>query len=218
MESKKRPSNYELQVEEWQRRFLRMDLAELCRRLPELTIENDDLKITQFGRRCAVSLKTGQIRDLDEPTAELSIGEIFNIFTLFAYAKPDAALSGEWLAFADLKDAAVFGPAFKRGTLASFARMFSGRPEALVRGCEALGGVRLSVGDVGYELKAFECIPMRVIFWDSDDEFEAQANILFDRSATDFIHVESTVTIADVGVMRIAQAAGIEPHTGYEMQ
>ena len=218
MHMKKRPSNSQLQVEEWRQRFLRMDVAELCRRLPEVKVENGDLKITHFGRRCAVSLETGHIRDLDEPAAELSLGEILNIYTLFAYVKPNAVLTDEWLPFAELKNASVFGPAFKKSSLEPFAKMFSGRPEALAKGCEALDGVKLDVGDVGYELKAFECIPMRVIFWDADDEFEAQANILFDRSATDFIHVESTVTIADAGIMRIARAAGINGRVGFELK
>ena len=218
MHMKKRPSNYALQIDEWKQRFLQMDMVELCRLLPELKIENGDLKITHFGRCCAICLETGDIRDLDEPTAELSIGEMLNIYTLLYYVKPNAALSGEWMPFEQLKDASVFGPAFRKGNLEPFAKMFSGRPEALAKGCEALGGVKLNVGDVGYELKAFDCIPMRVIFWDADDEFEAQANILFDSSATDFIHVESTVTIASVGVMRIASAAGIAPRGGFEMK
>ena len=48
---------------------------------------------------------------------------------------------------------------------------------------------------------------MQFLFWDGDDEFPAQANILYDASATDFIHVESTVTLASEGLFRLAQAA-----------
>lgn len=72
-----------------------------------------------------------------------------------------------------------------------------------------LGGLRLDLH--GYQLPAFECIPMRLYFWDGDEDFEAQANLLFDESAVDFIHVESVVTIASVGVFRLAEAAGLSP-------
>ena len=51
---------------------------------------------------------------------------------------------------------------------------------------------------------------MRVLFWDADDEFPAQANLLFDKNATDFIHVESVVTIAsqaEVWLERLAADA-----------
>lgn len=58
-------------------------------------------------------------------------------------------------------------------------------------------------------MKAFECIPVRFLFWDGDDEFPAQGNVLFDASATDFIHGESVVTIAAIGLDRIAKFAGV---------
>ena len=51
---------------------------------------------------------------------------------------------------------------------------------------------------------------MQYLFWDKDDEFEAQGNILFDYSVTDYIHVESTVSLAIEGIMRLAEVAGIE--------
>ena len=40
-------------------------------------------------------------------------------------------------------------------------------------------------------------------------EFEAQANILFDYSATAFNHVESAVSTAEMGVRRLAELAGL---------
>ena len=63
--------------------------------------------------------------------------------------------------------------------------------------------------DMGYELSAFQCIPVRFLFWEGDEEFPAQGNLLFDAGATDFIHGESIVTIASVGLSRLAAAAGV---------
>ncbi len=50
--------------------------------------------------------------------------------------------------------------------------------------------------------EAFPCIPLQFIFWDGDDEFPAQANILFDKNITDFTHEETVVLIAEEGVDR----------------
>ena len=50
---------------------------------------------------------------------------------------------------------------------------------------------------------------MRVLFWDGDEEFSAQCNLLFDRSATDFIHVESLVSIASEALKHLADTAGL---------
>ena len=62
----------------------------------------------------------------------------------------------------------------------------------------------------GFLLKAFECIPVRLNFWDADEEFPAQANLLFDSSATDFNHEESIATIATEGMYQLADVAGLQ--------
>ena len=213
----KKISNYELQCEDWRQRFLKMNVSSLMKKLPELRIEGGDLVVSHYARRCGVDLETGLIRDLDAPEKPLSISERLNIYTLFEYSKPEARLSGSWVPFSELRDASVFTSAFRRGNMEPFAAAFSGRAAALVRGCEKLGGTRLAMSDVGYELKAFDCIPVWFLFWDGDEEFPAQANILFDSSAVDFIHVESTVTIASVGVARIAEEAGCDAGGGFDM-
>ena len=74
---------------------------------------------------------------------------------------------------------------------------------------QKLDGRELPQGDVGYEIRAFDCMPMRFFFWERDEEFEAQGNILFDYSATDFNHVESAVSIADAGIRRLAELADL---------
>ncbi len=59
------------------------------------------------------------------------------------------------------------------------------------------------------QVEAFACIPVRYLFWEGDDEFPAQANMLFDASATDYIHGESILTIGSYGLSRLAELAGL---------
>ena len=108
-----------------------------------------------------------------------------------------------------LKDTSPFSKAFQEGVTEPFSRMFSGYVKELSQACEKLGGKKLPWSDAGYELKAFDCIPVRFLFWEGDDEFPAQGNVLFDASATDFIHGESVVTIAAIGLDRIVKLAGV---------
>lgn len=201
-------SNYELQRRQWQRRFLDMDHAALCRRLPELEETADQLRLWHFGRQFAVSREDGAIRCLSDD-GPVSYNEQMNIYTLFHYCVPGARLTGEWLPFRDLRHASPFASAYHSGIIRPLARTFAGREDLLPGAVRELGGLRLDLH--GYQLPAFECIPMRLYFWDGDEDFEAQANLLFDESAVDFIHVESVVTIASVGVFRLAEAAGLSP-------
>lgn len=54
------------------------------------------------------------------------------------------------------------------------------------------GGVREPVGDVAYRLPTFDFLPVIVQFWESDEEFPASFQILWDENVLDFMHYETT--------------------------
>ena len=169
-------SNYVKLCEDWADKFMKMDLENLRKRVPELKEEK---------------------------------GFFTLVYTLLGYAKEGAFFMNKWVPFADLRNARPFAPAYKVGETDVFGATFSGHEKELREAFGKLGGKELPQGDVGYEIRAFECMPMRFFFWERDEEFEAQGNILFDYSATDFNHVESAVSIADAGIRRLAELADL---------
>lgn len=201
-------SNYIKLCEDWAEKFLKMDQKDLKRRVPELKEENGFLTIVHFGRKFGISQKDGSIHSLDGQR-EPDTTEMLNIYTLLGYAKENAFFMDKWVPFADLRNARPFAPAYKIGETDVFSATFSGHGKELKEAFQKLGGKKLPQGDVGYEIRAFECMPLRFFFWEKDEEFEAQGNILFDYSATDFNHVESAVSVADVGIRRLAELAGV---------
>lgn len=196
-------NNYDQWRIDWQQRFLSMDKAALLRKLPFLQLEDQAVLVPYFDRVIAIRLDSGAI----EPP--LSLMDEMNIYTMLWYSKEGASLTGQWLPFEELKDARPFGPAFRKGNLAPFAATFDGQPEKPAQALVSMGGKKLPHGEVGYEIPVFPCIPMQVLFWDGDEEFPAQANLLFDKSATDFIHVESIVSIASEALKHLAERAGL---------
>ena len=201
-----RISNYEQNCIDWRNRFLAMDHARLMELLPELRREGEELCLRHFGREYRVDCTTGYIREAvsgREPDHTTQL----NIYTLFGFVQPGAKFLGDWVNFAGLRGTAPFDPAYRKGVLRPLAQTFSGHLPALERAAEALGALKLGYGDLSFQLPAFDCIPLRFLFWEGDEEFPAQANILFDRSATDFIHPESTVSIAMAGLFALAEAA-----------
>ncbi len=201
-------NNYEKWCQEWQERFLTLDLNILLKKLPELKTEGDYLTLLYFHKKYGIHTKTGEIICF-ESQKPLTLFSKLNIYTLLWYSKENAALQGEWLPFRSLKDASPFGPAFQKTVTEVFAATFAGHVEELTKACLAMGGQKLSHSDAGFELSAFACIPVRYLFWDTDEEFPAQANILFDRSATDYIHVESLVSIASEGLSLLSDLADL---------
>lgn len=196
-------NNYAKWRTDWQKRFLTMDIPSLIKKLPFLTLEQDRLLLPYFGQSCSIRLSDGVV---EQP---MSLMDEMNIYTMLWYSKAGAVQTGDWQPFEQLKDARAFGPAFRKGNLAPFAATFDGHADLLRQALIDFGGRPLPTGDVGYEIDVFPCIPMRVLFWDGDDEFPAQCNLLFDRSATDFIHVESIVSIASEALKHLAAKAGL---------
>ena len=201
-------SNYEKNCRDWQARFLTMDQERLLALIPGLAREGGDLTLRHFGEKFAVDAATGAIRSLDRP-GPVSATVRLNIYTLFGYVSPLARFRDQWVTFPQLRDTSVFETAFQNAILRPLAATFSGHAGALRRALEAMGGPPLPTGDVGYQVEAFACIPVRYLFWEGDDEFPAQANMLFDASATDYIHGESIVTIGSYGLSRLAELAGL---------
>lgn len=201
-------NHYEKNCQDWRNRFLKMDLAERMAVLPELKREGGCLTLRHFHRKLGIRLEDGRMEALEDARPVSHITQL-NVYTLLGYASPGARLLGQWMPFERLRHAAPFGPAFRRGVIKTFAATFSGHADRLEDAMERLGGRRLAHADVGFELKAFECIPVRFLFWEGDDEFPAQGNLLFDQSATDFIHVESVVSIATEGLRQLAREADL---------
>ena len=207
-------SNYIKLCDEWAEKFLRMDKMELMKKLPELKQEDGYLKIVHFGVPFGVRESDGKIERLDGKT-EANATEMLNIYTLFGYVKEQAFFMDKWVPFADLRNARPFAPAYKTGVTDVFAETFSGHAEELRKAFMKLNGTELPQGDVGYQINAFACEPMRFYFWDRDEEFEAQANMLFDSEITEFMHEENVVCVAADAVYYLTLAAGMTPEKIY---
>jgi hypothetical protein len=204
----KQISNYERLCDEWAGRMKTVDMQAVMHRLPEVEFDGSAYTLHHFGRKLAMDSENFTITAPEDDRA-LSIDEIMNFYTLLWYCRDGARLTGQWRPFGEIRDASPFAPAFKRGILEPFAQTFSGNITRLERASQEMGAVKLAVSDCGFQLKAFECIPVQCLIWDGDEEFSARANMLFDISITDFIHVESVVSIAQRCLASLAERAGL---------
>lgn len=187
--------NYKKVMEKWRQDFLSWDQEALCAKVGLDTYDADVIRLSYFGEPHEIDRKTGQIRCLGKPGHKPGFDETMAIYNFLYYAKAGAENSGEWVHFRDVKAAGVFEDAFERQVLKPFAKAFEGRTEEWKAAGERMGFFPLPYGDAAFQVPAFFCIPLRVIFWDGDEEFPAKINILFDKNITEFIHPESVVML-----------------------
>lgn len=208
MEANKKISNYEKCCQDWRKKLAQADREELESRIPELIKNENGYVLRHFDRELLIDKEDFFIRCLSD-SDEVNVTEQLNVYTYLWHRKGEARLSGNWVPFRDVPGAGPFGPAFQKGVNQVLADSFSGKMECLERACVKMGGKPLKQGDVGFELLAFPGIPIQIFFWDGDEEFEAQANVLFDKNAGQFIHVESLVSIAHVALARALRLGGV---------
>lgn len=208
--------NYEICCEDWRQRVLGIDFEERYKALGLPGYTDGDLTISYYGVPYKLSREDARITEVNRPDAKVDFQIVLAIYHLFYYSAKSPVNSGRYIPFRDVKGAGPFDPAFQKQILLPFAKAFDGKKDLLLAAGEGLGFQRLGQSDAGFEAKAFACMPVRFLFWDGDDEFPAQANILFDESITDFTHEETVVTIAADGVRHLMDTAnainGETPH------
>lgn len=199
--------NYEICCEEWRQKAMGFDYKERYAALGLPGYTNGDLPITYYGVPYTIRRQDARVIRADDPEAKVDFQIALAIYHLFYYSAKSPANAQRFIPFRDVKSAGPFDPAFRKQILLPFAKTFEGKKDLLTAAGERLGFQRLALSDAGFEAKAFECVPVRFLFWDGDEEFSAQANILFDENVTEFTHEETVVTIASDGVRCLVGAA-----------
>lgn len=201
-----RQSNYDQVIENWRLKFLEMDQEELIRKF-QLEADEEFLYIIYFSKRFRIDRKNGFITENGKSPG---FDTVMNIYNTFYYSAAHPVASGNLVAFRQVKKVYPFEAAYRRTIISRLQELFAGKTEELRKACEALGGTLLPQGDVGYVLPVFPFLNIAVLFWDKDEEFEAQANMLFDSNITDFLHEENVVGVAADAVYYLTDAAGLE--------
>jgi len=184
---------------------LEMDQEKAAKKLL-LDYDSESIKVPFFKRLIALN------RSSAEMSSSGYAGEVPLTHKLLAlhhiyYHLEDAANSGQMVAFREVRECAVFDGAYRRNTLLPFAAAFEGKAGLLRERAAQLGGAFLSYGDVSFELSAFPLIKLQYIFWDGDEEFPANASVLFDQNIAQFIHAESIPVLADAGARLLMEGS-----------
>lgn len=208
-ELEKTTDNYKIVRERWRKIYLDLDHEMLEQRF-SLRCEEDARYIIYYNEEYRLDKRTGMLTLVKDPERELSFSTVMTIYHLFYYSKPGARVSGVDVPFRQVKRAAPFEKAFIRTILEPMAKAFEGHTEELRQACQALNGQPIRQGDVGYRIPAFNCMPLTIVFWDGDEEFPAQANILFDAEITDFLHEETVVCVASDLFRRLVEESGLQ--------
>ena len=108
-----------------------------------------------------------------------------------------AAPADRWLAFRELPDGLFYAQAFAGHIEGEIAQRFGADVAGFRQALQALGGQPLDLADASYRLQALPRLAVAVLLWAGDDEFTAQARVLFDASAGHYLPTEDLSGLGD---------------------
>ena len=138
-------------------------------------------RISVWGEDYGIYPKESQIIRLQENNQD--VGHLLGLFIIYYLLRSkDISISKEWISEKDIPG----GPTFFRGPhkipTEIIEKRYENNVEEFKEVCEQLDGIPLDMADAAYAFEITPRIPVAVQFWDKDDEFSAEAKILFDRT------------------------------------
>ncbi|MFO8057257.1 MAG: DUF3786 domain-containing protein [bacterium] len=184
--------------------LIRMDPADVCKRaLCDYDTETRTYLIHAWGADYRVNPQTRDIGPCEQNVPPVNTETGLSIIFYLLKAS-DAELSGEWISEKELTG----GTTFFRGPHAVPVHLIEERfgedMESFRKVCEGLGGSPLSLADVSFRFQILPRVPVAVLFWPADDEFEARARLLFDESIELHLPLDIIFGISEELCSRIA--------------
>ncbi|MGO8945937.1 MAG: DUF3786 domain-containing protein [Syntrophobacteraceae bacterium] len=100
-------------------------------------------------------------------------------YLLYARDKP---LTNKWVGEKDLPGGGLFFTAAHTLPMEPLTRAFDGRPGLLDASARSIGGEKVNMGGLSYLFRILPRIPILIILWMRDEEFEPSSHVLFDET------------------------------------
>ncbi len=120
---------------------------------------------------------------------------------------PGISPTGNLKHFREFKEGHFYEPAFNRRTRDILISAFGNDSAPMLKAAKILRGKILETGDAAVELTYFPCLPITCILWRGDEEFPAEASVLFDETADRFFSAEDMAVSGQMAVLELLKAS-----------
>jgi len=158
--------------------------------------KNNTFNVTVLGESYQVNYPSGDVKncqgeDFDNYSAKIIILR----YLMNAKGKSD---SEEMISFKEFPDGPLYYSNFYKRCLQVFANIGNEMPEALKKYMASINAIPWGKGDHSWQFTFMPGVRIACILWLSDDEFDAEAQILFDKSLTKVFNIKDLAILGDV--------------------
>ena len=200
-------SNYDLQVQRAKALFLQWDSGQIARRF-SLSRDRDFLYLPFFSAPLRICRAAGDIQELTpEGPVPCDFETHLSVFDALCRENGPAPLSGRWTTVNNL--GRTGHPGVRESSLyLPYQAAFAGKAQALGQLLRDMGGRPFPVGDTAYQVDVFPFLPLVFQFWEADEEFPPQIQLLWDENTLDLIRYETAWYIAGHFLRRLEEKLG----------
>ncbi|HSJ53380.1 MAG TPA: DUF3786 domain-containing protein, partial [Anaerolineae bacterium] len=117
------------------------------------------------------------------------------------------ATADRWIAFRNLPGGLGYDAAFQARANLRLARAFGSERAAFEAAARSLKGESLSFGDASFLFRMLPRLWLAVVLYLADDEFPANANVLFDAAASHYLPTEDLAVLGGLLAGRLIRVA-----------
>ena len=198
-------NNYEICYRNLCKEFSKHNPKEMAERSGSTyNFEKEQFTLTYLNKEYLIYYPQGTII-LNNEDSKIISDNITIISYLYRCTKSDR--ENNWLPYRELEGVGAAYDTFSQLGVNKLVNFFGHRGELFLKAGTQMGAKKFPLGDIGIELDVFPNVPMVLILWLADEEFEARANILFDSSAPKELHREDLAGLCSTVVKKLIKVA-----------
>ena len=203
-------SNYEITKKKTAQQFLQYDQKTMIEKY-HLEHDENNLYLTFVNQVYRIDRTSGLVARCAAgslPEKEAGYDEAMSIYDILCYAKENCSLSEKYCLTNSLKGivkTSVGHPG--DGSFQEEKQYFDKETQKLDEACRKLGGVPAGKGDVAYRIQVFPFLPVIFQFWNSDEDFDAEIQFLWDENTLQYMHFETLWYVMSHIIRRLMEEA-----------
>jgi hypothetical protein len=111
--------------------------------------------------------------------------------------------TGHWVSYREIPGGAFYFGAFIKRAVEPLKKVFGQNLSGFSEAARKLHARKIENGDAAFEFKVLPAVPLQLILWTGDEEFPAEANILFDSTIGQILSPEDVAWLAGMVVYRL---------------
>ncbi len=178
------------------------DPADICRRAQcDYDAAKEAYTLHVWGDEYVVSLRERKVERFGDGSPPHDYFYVFIINYLQMSQTID--LVGEWISEKDIPGGTTFFRGPHEIPTGLISRSFGNDLDRFKKRCTGMGGTPLDMADAAYRFILTPDITLAVLYWIGDEDFPAEAKILYDKSLGGFLALDIVFALAVEACYRI---------------